>query len=497
MHRLALPLLAFVAACQPAAPDPRGVDQDGTLLTVTASGRAHATPDEARSQLGVQSLAGSADEASRGNREKMEKVTATLARLGVKPTDVQTRNLALNRIDYGRDRGRFRADNVVEVRMRDTRRVGEAIAAATDAGANLLSGPDLRISDREKANRSAYAAAYRAARARAEAYAGAAGLRIVRVLAIHDAGESGVPVPYGRVGYESDAVAQAAAPPPPVAMNQSLPFRSFLGDLEQRARAGSVSDAPSLLRAMLAPRRLGEMLVDFALMCASFLTAYALLVDGLGDDVQRAVFLAALPVVLAARYLCFVLVGVYRRVWRFAGARDALAIATACAVSAAAALGIVDATRGLSNFPWQVFALDALLATVLLVGWRLLVTTGLEAREHARSGARRRVLIVGAGRSGRSLARELRETPGERVVGFVDDNPGVRRRRIAGVTVAGGLDEIAAIVAATRPDEVLVTIPGADPGRLAHVADACLEAGVGCRFVERTETEPVLPVHAK
>src|SRR5687767_6869552 len=73
MRYFALPLLLTLAACQPAAPDPRGVDHDETLLTVTASGRADATPDEARIQLGVQSLAGSADEASRANRDKMEK----------------------------------------------------------------------------------------------------------------------------------------------------------------------------------------------------------------------------------------------------------------------------------------------------------------------------------------------------------------------------------------------------------------------------------------
>jgi uncharacterized protein len=232
MRVLALPLLLSLAACQPLAPDPRGVDHDETLLTVTATGRADSTPDEARIQLGVQSLAASAQEASRANREKMEQVTATLARLGVGAKDVQTRNITLNRIDYGRDRGRFRADNVVEVRMRDTRRVGEAIAAATDAGANLLSGPDLRISDREKANRSAYSAAYRAARARAEAYAGAAGLRIVRVLAIHDNGEAGMPIPYPSVGYARDAVAQTAAPPPP----PSLPFSPGTTTTEVRVR---------------------------------------------------------------------------------------------------------------------------------------------------------------------------------------------------------------------------------------------------------------------
>jgi uncharacterized protein YggE len=238
MRTLALPLLFCLAACQPAAPDPRGVDHDETLLTVTATGRSDATPDEARIQLGVQSLAVTADEASRANREKMEKVTTTLARLGVKPADVQTRNLTLNRIDYGRDRGRFRADNIVEIRMRDTRRVGEAIAAATDAGANLLSGPDLRISDREKANKSAYAAAYRAAHARAEAYAGAAGLKIARVLAIHDAGESGMPMPYGRVGHgDANMAAQSAAPPPPVSpMNESLPFSPGTTTTEVRVR---------------------------------------------------------------------------------------------------------------------------------------------------------------------------------------------------------------------------------------------------------------------
>ena len=232
----ALLSILALAACQPASPDPRGVDEDETLLTVTATGRADATPDEARIQLGVQSLGPSAQEASRANREKMEQVGAALAKLGIKPADIQTRNLNLNRIDYGKDRGRFRADNVVEVRMRDARRVGEAIAAATDAGANLLSGPDLRISNREQASRSAYAAAYRAARARAEAYAGAAGLKIDRVLAIYDNGEFSPPAPYVRTGnYDAVAVEQAmaapAAPPPAV-----MPFSPGTSTTEVRVR---------------------------------------------------------------------------------------------------------------------------------------------------------------------------------------------------------------------------------------------------------------------
>jgi uncharacterized protein YggE len=228
---IAIAALAALAACQAAPPDPRGVESDETLLTVSASGRAESRPDEARLQLGVQSVAASAGEVGRANREKMARVTAALTRLGVRPDDLQTRNLSLQRIEYGRDRGRFRADNIVEVRLRDMNRVGEAVAAVTEAGANLLAGPDLRVSDREAASRSAYAAAYRAARARAEAYGGAAGLRIKRVLAIYDGGEYGVPPPYARP--VSADMAERAAPPPP---QEAAPFSAGVNTSEVRVR---------------------------------------------------------------------------------------------------------------------------------------------------------------------------------------------------------------------------------------------------------------------
>lgn len=225
----ALFALALLAACQAAAPDPRGVEEDETLLTVSASGRADTRPDEARLQLGVQSIAATSGEASQANRQKMERVTAALTSLGVKPDDLQTRNLSLQRIDYGRDRGRFRADNIVEVKLRDMNKVGDAVAAVTEAGANVLSGPDLRVSDREGSTRSAYAAAYKAARARADAYAGAAGLKVRRVLAIYDGGEFGVPPPYPRP-VSMDA-AQAAPPPP-----ESVPFNPGVNTSEVRVR---------------------------------------------------------------------------------------------------------------------------------------------------------------------------------------------------------------------------------------------------------------------
>lgn len=234
----ALALPALLAACQQAAPDPRGVARGETLLTVTATGRADTRPDEARLQLGVQSSAGSAGEASRLNREKMDKVTVALEQLGVKKDDLQTRNISLNRIDYGPERGQFRAYNMVEVTMRDLTKVGDAVTAVTEAGANVLSGPSLRVSDREKANRSAYAEAYRAARAKAEAYAGAADLKISRVLGIYDGGE----VAGGYATMDANMSAQAGPPPvsraapPPPPPPEAAPFYGGTSSSEVRVR---------------------------------------------------------------------------------------------------------------------------------------------------------------------------------------------------------------------------------------------------------------------
>ena len=213
MRRAVLILLPLAAACSQ-EPDPRGVDRGETLLQVSASGRAEARPDEARFTAGVETLGATAAAASTANNETINRVTGALEAFGVGKDDLQTRQVTLQRIDYGKDRGRFRASNMIEVRVRDVGKAGAAIAATTDAGANVLSGPDLRVTDGERTKNAAFAAAYRAARSRAETVAGASGMKVARVLSIREE-SGGPPMPYYGAEEMADAsVAQRAAPPP-------------------------------------------------------------------------------------------------------------------------------------------------------------------------------------------------------------------------------------------------------------------------------------------
>jgi FlaA1/EpsC-like NDP-sugar epimerase len=190
--------------------------------------------------------------------------------------------------------------------------------------------------------------------------------------------------------------------------------------------------------------------------------------------------------VLGTRYLFFVTGGIYRRVWRYATTADELVIAAACGLSALLAWAIVHVLKGPSELPVSVFVLDAIVCTLLVGGSRLVFRLWVERAENrAAEGHVARVLIVGAGRSGRSFAREVRETPGRRVVGFIDDNPAIQGRRIVGTRVLGSLGDAARVVGQSAPTEVVVTITRISEESLTPVMEACEEAQVPCRLLRR------------
>jgi UDP-GlcNAc:undecaprenyl-phosphate/decaprenyl-phosphate GlcNAc-1-phosphate transferase len=261
-------------------------------------------------------------------------------------------------------------------------------------------------------------------------------------------------------------------------------FASFLADTEQRVSEGAESVAISQAFAVHW-RRIVEVLVDFVVITASFLAAYVIEFGWPGTTSQRFVAGLTLPVLLAARYLTFIPFGLYRSVWRYAGARDAVAIACAVVISEVVTLSFMAQTQNMRDFQRSFFIVDALICMIAVAGSRFAERAIVTSARSVRDRTARRTLIVGAGRTGRSLMRELRETAGERVVGFVDDNPRLRRRRVHGVPVVGTTKEASRLLERAKPDVVLITIPNAPRERLDAVVEACIEAGVTCRFVRR------------
>ena len=117
--------------------------------------------------------------------------------------------------------------------VRDIEKAGDAVTAATEAGANVFSGPDLRISDSEAAANTAYGEAFKAARARAQAYADAADMEIARVLTIRDGG-----------GAQGNRYIPGAPPPPvaaPPIRTQAMPQEQSGGVIQPGQTTSRVS----------------------------------------------------------------------------------------------------------------------------------------------------------------------------------------------------------------------------------------------------------------
>lgn len=100
------PLCAGLGACN-ATPDPIGLQPGETLLSVTGTGRTEATPDQALFTAGLSSIAADARGASERNARTMTAITQALAKLGVAQRDIQTRNLSVNRITWGANKGQY------------------------------------------------------------------------------------------------------------------------------------------------------------------------------------------------------------------------------------------------------------------------------------------------------------------------------------------------------------------------------------------------------
>ena len=210
MRRAALALALALAAA------PAVADEPPRRITVTGSAEAQAAPDLATITAGVETRAETAAAALASNSEAMAGVLSALEASGVERRDVQTSQLSINPVYEPYREGAtetqkvtgYEAANMVTVRVRDVTRIGETVDAVTQAGVNRVYGIGFDVSNPRAALDDARRKAVEDARAKAELFAAAAGVKLGPVIRI---GET-VNVP-GPIMMRAEAMADKAAPP--------------------------------------------------------------------------------------------------------------------------------------------------------------------------------------------------------------------------------------------------------------------------------------------
>lgn len=170
------------------------VPASGAVLDVVAEGRTTRAPDLATIRAGVTTQAPTAVAAMRENADRMARVLAGLRRAGIAARDVETAQVSLQpQYRYAENQPPvvtgYQATNNVAVRFREVARAGAVLDALVSEGANQIDGPTLALDRPDAALDEARTDAVRRARARADLYARAAGLRVERIVSIAEVGE--------------------------------------------------------------------------------------------------------------------------------------------------------------------------------------------------------------------------------------------------------------------------------------------------------------------
>ena len=255
MRKLTLfALLASSATLAAAQPQPSTaispLGPNSALLSISAEGRSRRVPDLAVFNAGVVSQGRTAAEAIGANSRQMAAVIAALRKAGIAERDIQTAAISLQPRynDPERDaqiRARelrqpyippvnpdppriigYEARNSVTVQVRRIGEMGKIIDTLIENGANQVNGPSFTLDDSKAALDEARVEAIATGRQRAELYARASGMRVVRILSISEGG--GV-YPVQEIIVTGSRVGGYGAPPPPPPPTPVQPGELMLG----------------------------------------------------------------------------------------------------------------------------------------------------------------------------------------------------------------------------------------------------------------------------
>jgi UDP-GlcNAc:undecaprenyl-phosphate GlcNAc-1-phosphate transferase len=222
-------------------------------------------------------------------------------------------------------------------------------------------------------------------------------------------------------------------------------------------------------------RRIFEVLLDLILIVLAYYGAYALRFGSMTESGTWRIFLRTLPVLLFVKLAAFLVMGVYRGIWRYTSIDDLLVFARGVLAGSIASMLVILFAFRFESVSRTVFVLDAMLMLMLLAGSRMAFRLFRKVlpTPNAREGCR--VLIYGAGDAGELLLRELLNNQELQYapIGFVDDDPNKKGKVIHGLRVFGGNGMLRTLCREHRIEEVLISSAHVSAERLAEIVSDC------------------------
>ena len=227
---------------------------------------------------------------------------------------------------------------------------------------------------------------------------------------------------------------------------------------------------------------------DLLMAVAAFGLAYAVRFNFLiaAPDINYLVNL--IPIVVVAQGIVFWWSRLYRGVWRFASIPDLWNIIRASLIGSLAVGLCLFLFNRLEGVPRATLVLYPIFLTVFLGTPRLAYRLWKDQRLNLfQSEGRKRVLILGAGRAGEMLARDMVRDLDYFPVAFLDDSAQLRGGKIHGIPVVGGIDRLSEVMQDMNIHVVVIAVPSASADQLRRIVGLCEQASVTFRILPKLQ----------
>lgn len=185
-----------------------------------------------------------------------------------------------------------------------------------------------------------------------------------------------------------------------------------------------------------------------------------------------------IPVIIIT-IVVFVLLKLYKSIWRFASYRELYRLTIATGISLV--LNILVTWLIAGRMPITYYAFGIVIQFVLTVGVRFSYRFVLLLRNSNPKNRKnmKNCMIIGAGAAGRMLVRDMlvSKYSVENTVCFIDDNPNKWSREIDGIPVVGGRNDIMKAVEDYDVDKIYVTLPSIPAAERKIILNICKETG--------------------
>ncbi|HEV8366937.1 MAG TPA: hypothetical protein VGQ39_03210 [Pyrinomonadaceae bacterium] len=235
-------------------------------------------------------------------------------------------------------------------------------------------------------------------------------------------------------------------------------------------------------------RRIFEVLLDVVLVILSYWCAYAIKFGPFSASPAWQLFIRTLPVLVFVKMSVFLVMGVYRGLWRYTSVGDLIVFLKAVVLSSVASLMVVLFAFRFQGFSRTAFVIDGVLMFLFLAGSRVAFRLFRQLLPVTSWDNGRRVLIYGAGDGGELLLRELRNNSELRLspVGFLDDDAAKNGKVIHGLRVFGGNGDLAQVCEQEKVDEVVISSLKMSDERVEEVIRSCSERHIAVRRMRIT-----------